>query len=111
MLNDVFFFFFFFQAEDGIRDLYVTGVQTCALPILLREGLIGFESDDAAEETESLLHRSDGGRVVPLGERVVDARGLGGGVRGVRFLVVCETDAHVVSGDLLQKRPLVRSGN
>src|SRR5690349_12868979 len=28
-----FSFFFFFQAEDGIRDLYVTGVQTCALPI------------------------------------------------------------------------------
>ena len=27
------FFFFFFQAEDGIRDLIVTGVQTCALPI------------------------------------------------------------------------------
>src|SRR5690349_23803929 len=31
--NFIFFFFFFFQAEDGIRDLYVTGVQTCALPI------------------------------------------------------------------------------
>src|SRR5207302_7518136 len=29
----VFFFFFFFQAEDGIRDFHVTGVQTCALPI------------------------------------------------------------------------------
>src|SRR6266576_5568251 len=29
-------FFFFFQAEDGIRDLYVTGVQTCALPISCR---------------------------------------------------------------------------
>src|SRR5216683_5977224 len=29
-------FFFFFQAEDGIRDLIVTGVQTCALPISLR---------------------------------------------------------------------------
>src|ERR1022692_5162340 len=28
-----FFFFFFFQAEDGIRDYKVTGVQTCALPI------------------------------------------------------------------------------
>src|SRR3989449_4020118 len=27
------FFFFFFQAEDGIRDVAVTGVQTCALPI------------------------------------------------------------------------------
>src|SRR5690606_40719743 len=30
-----FFFFFFFQAEDGIRDFHVTGVQTCALPISL----------------------------------------------------------------------------
>src|SRR6266511_2624564 len=28
-----FFFFSFFQAEDGIRDFHVTGVQTCALPI------------------------------------------------------------------------------
>src|SRR5438132_3854744 len=31
----VLFFFFFFQAEDGIRDHCVTGVQTCALPIYL----------------------------------------------------------------------------
>src|SRR3712207_7731153 len=28
--------FFFFQAEDGIRDIGVTGVQTCALPIYVR---------------------------------------------------------------------------
>src|SRR3712207_7280514 len=28
---------FFFQAEDGIRDIGVTGVQTCALPILIDE--------------------------------------------------------------------------
>src|SRR6266436_9811201 len=34
------FFFFFFQAEDGIRDVAVTGVQTCALPILV--GSIGY---------------------------------------------------------------------
>src|SRR5437867_7704241 len=36
MIEDVyldFFFLFFFQAEDGIRDRTVTGVQTCALPI------------------------------------------------------------------------------
>src|SRR5690554_7236078 len=33
-----FFFFFFFQAEDGIRDADVTGVQTCALPIYLPLG-------------------------------------------------------------------------
>src|SRR2546426_11380945 len=36
------FFFFFFQAEDGIRDYKVTGVQTCALPILrLLPGALG----------------------------------------------------------------------
>src|SRR5207249_5112439 len=33
----LFFFCFFFQAEDGIRDRNVTGVQTCALPILIDE--------------------------------------------------------------------------
>ena len=33
LLDEQFFMFFFFQAEDGIRDLYVIGVQTCALPI------------------------------------------------------------------------------
>src|SRR5256886_11372917 len=32
-------FFFFFQAEDGIRDLTVTGVQTCALPISIERPL------------------------------------------------------------------------
>src|SRR2546430_7386692 len=37
---DVCVFVFFFQAEDGIRDLTVTGVQTCALPILKRLFLV-----------------------------------------------------------------------
>src|SRR5690349_23275584 len=35
--QEIYIFFFFFQAEDGIRDLYVTGVQTCALPISIPE--------------------------------------------------------------------------
>src|SRR5256885_3436769 len=35
-------FFFFFQAEDGIRDYKVTGVQTCALPIFDRTHLRWF---------------------------------------------------------------------
>src|SRR5437868_6413047 len=39
--------FFFFQAEDGIRDRNVTGVQTCALPILV-------EATDAAHASELL---------------------------------------------------------
>src|SRR5256884_5857509 len=40
---------FFFQAEDGIRDVAVTGVQTCALPIF------GIASDDVAR----ILYRPD----------------------------------------------------
>src|SRR2546421_6042001 len=36
MGDSAWIFFFFFQAEDGIRDLIVTGVQTCPLPILTR---------------------------------------------------------------------------
>src|SRR6266536_4518562 len=45
-------FFFFFQAEDGIRDPLVTGVQTCALPILLvtrgEAGIAGMPPDKVA---------------------------------------------------------------
>src|SRR2546430_14900759 len=39
----LFYFFFFFQAEDGIRDLTVTGVQTCALPIYHDDGRADLE--------------------------------------------------------------------
>src|SRR6266853_4115317 len=49
------FFFFFFQAEDGIRDLTVTGVQTCALPIWVEHGLHvlpGIEAHVAHEGVE-----------------------------------------------------------
>src|SRR5690625_7008712 len=37
---------FFFQAEDGIRDGHVTGVQTCALPILEQDMAIGDSIND-----------------------------------------------------------------
>src|SRR2546430_11053806 len=49
-------YIFFFQAEDGIRDLTVTGVQTCALPISARLGAGSFD-------------RRAGGRVT-VGERI-----------------------------------------
>src|SRR6266404_8771820 len=41
--------FFFFQAEDGIRDKLVTGVQTCALPILARARRLGFHLNEIRE--------------------------------------------------------------
>ena len=48
-------FFFFFQAEDGIRDSPVTGVQTCALPISSKE--VAFELEATHE---ALLGRVTG---------------------------------------------------
>src|SRR5438874_2975185 len=60
---------FFFQAEDGIRDLYVTGVQTCALPIsriflLRRRRPLGIQGRrlDRAGETRVDPDRPGGGR-------------------------------------------------
>src|SRR5256886_16931955 len=63
---------------------------------LLWEELIGFEADDAAEETEGLLHRGDGGGIVPLGVPVVATVGVLGG-REPPVLLVFETGADVVS--------------
>src|SRR5688572_32558485 len=51
----VIFFFFFFQAEDGIRDLTVTGVQTCALPIS-KEYLADIRETDPIYLREGLGH-------------------------------------------------------
>src|SRR6266536_1925478 len=54
-------FFFFFQAEDGIRDPLVTGVQTCALPIsgLDVEGDV-VDGGDGAERPDDVLDADDG---------------------------------------------------
>src|SRR2546430_5288772 len=50
--------FFFFQAEDGIRDLTVTGVQTCALPICRRRirASAGSASTSRAPTRNASLH-------------------------------------------------------
>src|SRR2546422_4736903 len=48
--------FFFFQAEDGIRDVAVTGVQTCALPIYL-EARVSPEVHELSAEPIEHLHR------------------------------------------------------
>src|SRR5256885_4112960 len=51
-------FFFFFQAEDGIRDYKVTGVQTCALPILVAvEFLDAFGGGEQADDADVLRPR------------------------------------------------------
>src|SRR5690606_40705759 len=43
-------YFFFFQAEDGIRDFHVTGVQTCALPIFqIKDDLFDYGDIDVGK--------------------------------------------------------------
>src|SRR2546426_5245617 len=61
--------FFFFQAEDGIRDYKVTGVQTCALPICRR-----IEAKHGAMDGQVIPHQTQvapethlGGYVLPTG--------------------------------------------
>src|SRR2546430_15414612 len=75
--------FFFFQAEDGIRDLTVTGVQTCALPILVYNSAPSHRRPEPerrhAAEPESRLDgaRRHGGDAAVLGatlERGASAR-------------------------------------
>src|SRR3712207_4915612 len=47
--------FFFFQAEDGIRDIGVTGVQTCALPIFAAAGALAVRLRRASDEERQQL--------------------------------------------------------
>src|SRR5437762_11355350 len=58
-----FYFFFFFQAEDGIRDTSVTGVQTCALPIFADPDALATKdhptrSPDACDGRSIVLRRA-----------------------------------------------------
>src|SRR5215213_9719360 len=63
------YFFFFFQAEDGIRDWSVTGVQTCALPISAKP--VSMRLRDMPE-----IPMAEGGWVL-LGERPGEEIALG----------------------------------
>src|SRR5690625_7714625 len=52
--------FFFFQAEDGIRDGHVTGVQTCALPICAGVGVDNIDLEAATEAGVIVVNAPDG---------------------------------------------------
>src|SRR5258708_9935850 len=106
-------FFFFFQAEDGIRDDLVTGVQTCALPIsagggelqLAAEGLDVEQAVGAVRQDHH--HPLAGGGVADRLDRV-----LGAGLRVVRDLhdggeaAVQDVQVVVVAGSSRRVRPV-----
>src|SRR2546429_4518169 len=66
-------FFFFFQAEDGIRDVAVTGVQTCALPISAGLEVVDTLRSEPALEGYHLLPAVRGDLLDKLG-RFAEAR-------------------------------------
>src|SRR3712207_2693228 len=80
--------FFFFQAEDGIRDIGVTGVQTCALPIL-GKGSKGDKKQTGPPQMQTLLpsqgnHRLNAKTAQQLGVDVCKAH-IGQGVRSPKI--------------------------
>src|SRR5687767_15296807 len=73
-------FFFFFQAEDGIRDKLVTGVQTCALPIfhVKDDGSLDVPVISPKTKIVSLVHLSNAlGTVNPVAEIFAAAKRVG----------------------------------
>src|SRR5256885_3456709 len=72
-------YFFFFQAEDGIRDYKVTGVQTCALPILEAGERVDLVGGDGQQ---GVVGAGDGAEGVEKGEVVAVA-----GVEGLEVEV------------------------
>src|SRR5947208_13918710 len=91
--------FFFFQAEDGIRDDLVTGVQTCALPICPEPDLIELLGDKLRAREElgdvlPLVPGTAGGVTLSEARRAAEEVGYpvllkaaaGGGGRGMRLV-------------------------
>src|SRR3989441_10248950 len=85
----MFFFFFFFQAEDGIRDKLVTGVQTCALPICRDQARAGAEVAPVVEALRPgdilLFAAQPGSGVTHVGMYVGEWKFIHSSNRGVKL--------------------------
>src|SRR2546422_3044886 len=95
-------FFFFFQAEDGIRDVAVTGVQTCALPISDEAGVVGQVTRVHALLSEvTLLTDPDQAIPVQVLRNGLRAVAFGGGNSGMLELRFMPANAEIRNGDHL----------
>src|SRR5256884_7297985 len=77
---------FFFQAEDGIRDVAVTGVQTCALPILRHDAALDHARARHVPREVPRVPGGPAGRGAESGGGAEKGAGGGEGVRGGRWL-------------------------
>src|SRR5437763_3586916 len=79
LVECIYFSFFFFQADDGIRDTSVTGVQTCALPICMlpkrdHRQAIALGQHAVDDENIVLLVERHGEPLLPIGCRSEERR-------------------------------------
>src|SRR3712207_9425525 len=108
---------FFFQAEDGIRDIGVTGVQTCALPICApprtRAARSTRRTDDrvAARQRDASVNGLDEqlrrAAVAALGRALVDRKSVGAGKRvalgGRRLYKTKQNVSHTITTTRTQR--------
>src|SRR6266540_1171107 len=96
--------FFFFQAEDGIRDRDVTGVQTCALPISRPdEGAPASWRSLPQTRKVAAMRRQIGDRAVVLGASMA-------GLLAARVLADSYAQVTVIDRDELPETPMHRRG-
>src|SRR3712207_659802 len=91
-------YFFFFQAEDGIRDIGVTGVQTCALPIFVDREVIGYTVAVADATRRPAAYGLD--TLEPLIEWGASPRGPIGLVQAARALALLRGRSYVKLSDV-----------
>src|SRR5690348_16010825 len=106
------YFCFFFQAEDGIRDGRVTGVQTCALPISALKGAARFVVNVLAADQEAISRRfaaEHANRFDGIGYRET-RQGLPV-LEGVLASIECDKHAEAPGGDHTVFFGLVTGGN
>src|SRR5207302_2851285 len=95
-----FYLFFFFQAEDGIRDFHVTGVQTCALPIY-GDKLFSSSNDVACPTSATTFHFTGSWSITGGTGRFEHSSGTGSvDVTGVETSSTSGTFASTVTGTI-----------
>src|SRR5205823_9495307 len=94
------FYFFFFQAEDGIRDKLVTGVQTCALPIssYTQNGRATFSLDAIESAVYEDIGAPDFLLILNRNENVIPAVAKLEGARAAAYFMLGETKGTSAGG-------------